>query len=116
MGDVIKFPGPSSRRKEPAGQDQYEYMRDPSVHTDEQQDLIDFLLNNVMEDLYESGYDVVSAEYDLDVTLVYESLKSFILKLDGYAYPLQILARELHSHYVQDEEYEKQQLSFNFDE
>lgn len=113
MGDIIDFPNKG------AGRADEPYHRDPNLKTDEQQYLLDYLLSNLMGDLFDEGYDVTRDDIVLDTSFLYEVIKSMVLKLDGYHHPIQDLADDIYhrqSHHFSTENISEDQLEFEFED
>lgn len=81
------------------------------------ENIADDLLENLMIDLYEAEYtDLESDNYVYDVSILYESIKSLIAKINDTYHPLQIFAEQLYTNAIRDmnDNQNSSQIEFDF--
>lgn len=104
MNNVIQFPK-IKREKSSVDLDYLEFLTE-----DITQDLVEFL--------YDEGYDVSDQAYIFEVSMMYESLKSLLYKMNNEYHPMQKFANNVYSAFYdrdKDEEIEVPvQLEFDF--
>lgn len=108
MNNVIQFPKKKDRQKYSPNFD-VEYL--------------DFLTEDITEDflefLLDEGYQIDDPQYIFEISMLYETLKSLLYKMNELSHPLQDLAYDFYSDFYdreKDEEiYVPEQLEFKFD-
>lgn len=103
--NIVRFP--IERRKQSIEQEQVEQFEDLEI-------MIDDLVTDILTFLYEVGYDVDNQEYVLDVSLFFESFRSFVFKMCGIDHPAQKFAESMFE--AQMLHANPSQMSFDFDD
>lgn len=103
--NIIRFP--VEQRKESIEKEQEEQI-------EELEHMIDDLVSDVLTFLHEIGYDVDNDDYIQDVSLFFESFRSFIFRMCGVQHPAQQFAEKIfQQHMIYSN---PDQISFDFDE
>lgn len=89
-------------------------VKDDDVVNDEQQSMIEHLIQVVVDEMVAEGYGVDGEEFIYDVSFLYETIKSLVLKMDGHHHPVQDFAANLYESYYDEVAESSLQLSFDF--
>lgn len=107
MSNVIEFP--MDRRVEQmaidAGFDAYDKVETADIDTDQ-------FLADLLTIMFDNDYAIDDEQYMYDVSFLFESMKSFVYKMNGCYHPIQRFAINLYSN-IGDYPNE-QQLEFDF--
>ena len=74
---------------------------------------VDALMENLLADLYEMGYDVQDDSNTYDISFMFETIRSLVFKFAGDFHPLQSFAENVYTECLDTIENEKQ-LEFDF--
>lgn len=97
--NVILFPGETKNR--PAMNMEEIYRSVAAAKTARIDNVIEFVIINLFEDLFENSYDFTDrTDANKDMAFLIEAIKSLLNKHDGLDHPFQILAE---SYFVADE-------------
>lgn len=106
MSNIIEFP--LDRRIEQMAEKDgfFEYDKVEIAELDSEQFLSDLLRN-----MYELDYEIDGEEYIYDVSFLFESLRSFVYKMNKFDHPIQVFAKNLYWDQVHPN---TSQLEFDF--
>ena len=73
----------------------------------------DKFLSDLLTTMYADDYRIDNEAYVTDVSFLYETLKSFVYKMNDFDHPIQLFSRQLYSDQSLDPE-QSPQLEFDF--
>ena len=73
----------------------------------------DKFLSDLLTTMYNDDYRIDNEAYVTDVSFLYETLKSFVYKMNNFDHPIQLFSRQLYSDQSLDPE-QSPQLEFEF--
>lgn len=92
MTNIIEFP--LHRRLEQMAYEDGFFASDEHIATLE--DETDQMLHGLLQDLFAANYRVDNEDYVCDISFMYESLKSLILKMNNIDHPIQMFCTNLY--------------------
>lgn len=80
------------------------------------ENVADEVLSDMLSDLYDYGFNIDGEEFIYDISLLFETLRSLILNVNGYNHPIQNFAENLYTKKLIDdqEKNDPSQLEFDF--
>jgi len=113
MTNIIQFPL-SRRMDEMIWQEIEKEMIEGDQGADEQA-LVEELLSEFISSLHELAYPIDEDKYVYDISFLYETIKSLVLKFHNKHHPIQYFAHNLYDEQIQKVKNEYKQLELDFD-
>ena len=108
MDNIIEFPI-DRRIEQMAIQDGFAAMNFDITNIEEETDQF---LAGLVQDLFAANYRVDDEEYVCDISFMYETLKSLLLKMNNIDHPIQMFCSNLYWDVLHQDE--DKQLEFDF--
>ena len=105
MSNVIEFPI-DRRIEQMAIDDGFTYEKVDEIEHD-----IDHFLSELLREMFDNEYRIDGEEYVCDVSFLYESLRSFVYKMNDLDHPIQLFSRNLYHDIIDPN---TTQLEFDF--
>ena len=84
--------------------------------SDSLETLSEDLTSDILAELYNNGYEIDSDDYVYDVSMLFESLRSLIFRLNDIEHPVQKFSKVIYEKYLTQNIVEEMQLSLDFGE
>lgn len=105
MSNVIEFPI-DRRFEQMAIEDGFTYEKVDEIEQD-----IDHFLGELLREMFDNEYRIDGEEYVCDVSFLYETLRSFVYKMNNLDHPIQLFSRNLYRDIIDPN---TSQLEFDF--
>ena len=106
MNNVIEFP--IGRRLEQMAEKDGFFSYDKIAEVEEDTEIF---LSDLLKNMYENNYQIDDEEYVFDVSFLFESLRSFVYKMNDVDHPIQTFAKNMYYDQVYPN---TNQLEFDF--
>jgi hypothetical protein len=75
---------------------------------------VEDITSDVLAELYNNGYEIDSDDYVCDVSMLFESLRSLVFRLNEIDHPIQEISQTIYRKYLIENSMEEDQLSLDF--
>lgn len=114
--NVIEFPLERRMKEIHDKKISISFDSDEDMHYDTVEMTSDIILTDLIESAFEADFRIDGEKYMYDLSFVYESVRSLLLKSKDIHHPAQLIAEEMFSTILADEEFYSKQLELDFGE